>query len=330
MANVRLQTLAVLCLVISFLSAATHAQTGLDKVPKGMRANFYNVSCPRAESIVKAQVRTAFNSDKTIPAALIRMLFHDCFVRGCDASVLIDNSDSEKLGTPNANSLRGFEVLNAAKAALEQACPRTVSCADVIAFAGRDAVELAGNIVVTNWLGGRRDGSLSRSADTLTELPAPFDNFNTLKAAFSKKGLNQNDLVTLSGAHTIGRARCGIISQRIWNFNGTGRADPAIDPSYVTTLRGLCPQNAPGNRLNMEMSTPTVLDVNYYRDVNNRRGLFESDNSLRTGPGAKLVAQFNQNPGTFTPAFVNSMRRMANIGVLTGKNGKIRTVCNVA
>ncbi|KAL2608383.1 hypothetical protein R1flu_026956 [Riccia fluitans] len=329
MGDVRVRSLAVFCFVLSFLSAA-NAASALDKIPKGMRVNFYNASCPRAESTVKAEVQRAFNADRTIPAGLIRMFFHDCFVRGCDASVLIDNSDSEKLGAPNANSLRGFEVLDAAKAALEAACPGVVSCADVIAFAARDAMELAGNINVTNWLGGRRDGIISRSADTLTELPAPFDKFPTLVAAFKKKGLSQNDVVILSGAHTIGRAKCGIITQRIWNFNGTGKADPAIDPAYVTTLRSQCPQNAPGNRINMDMTTPTILDVNYYRDVNNGRGLFESDNSLRASPGASLLNQFTQNPQTFAPSFVNSMRRMGNIGVLTGKKGKIRTVCSVA
>lgn len=67
-------------------------------------------------------------------------------LQGCDASVLLDNADSEKLGAPNANSLRGFEVLDAAKSALEAACPGVVSCADVIAYAARDAME-----VVRRW-----------------------------------------------------------------------------------------------------------------------------------------------------------------------------------
>lgn len=52
---------------------------------------------------------------------------------------------------------------------------------------------------VPNWLGGRKDGSTSVSAETLTELPAPFSNFTTLQRAFERKGLNQADLVILSG-----------------------------------------------------------------------------------------------------------------------------------
>ncbi|BBN19312.1 peroxidase [Marchantia polymorpha subsp. ruderalis] len=323
MAGARVKAFAILCMVALCLHMA-------DAQVRGLRVNYYQRSCPRAEQIIRTAVQNGFNSDPTIPAGLIRMLFHDCFVRGCDASVLLDNADSEKLGAPNANSLRGFEVLDAAKSALEAACPGVVSCADVIAYAARDAMEVAGTVKVPNWLGGRKDGSTSVSAETLTELPAPFSNFTTLQRAFERKGLNQADLVILSGAHTIGIARCGIILQRIYNFKGTGQADPAINPAYVQTLRNLCPSNAPGKQINMEMLTPTKIDANYFNDVQAGRGLFESDNALRTTPIGRSLVSVYRVPQVFNAAFVASMRKMASIGVLTGSNGKIRTKCNIA
>ena len=46
-----------------------------------LRVGFYKAVCPRAESIVRASVQRVFNRDKSIPAALLRMHFHDCFVR---------------------------------------------------------------------------------------------------------------------------------------------------------------------------------------------------------------------------------------------------------
>jgi len=61
--------------------------------------------------------------------------------QGCDASVLLDTTNSEKTAAINVN-LHGFEAIDAAKAAVEEACPGVVSCADILQYAARDAVTL--------------------------------------------------------------------------------------------------------------------------------------------------------------------------------------------
>lgn len=103
------------------------------------RVGFYSKTCPQAESIVKSTIKAHFQSDPSIAPGLLRMHFHDCFVQGCDASILIDGPNTEKTAPPNT-LLRGYEVIDDAKSQIEAACPGAVSCADILALAARDSV----------------------------------------------------------------------------------------------------------------------------------------------------------------------------------------------
>ncbi|KAL7193023.1 hypothetical protein ACSBR2_024775 [Camellia fascicularis] len=123
---------------------------------------FYDQSCPKAKEIVYSVVAQAVAKEARMAASLLRLHFHDCFVKGCDASLLLDSSGSivsEKGSNPNRNSARGFKVLDAIKSALEKECSNTVSCVDIVALAAKDSTVIGG--------GGIRDSVQSNQCSSL-------------------------------------------------------------------------------------------------------------------------------------------------------------------
>ncbi|KAG0483589.1 hypothetical protein HPP92_011673 [Vanilla planifolia] len=108
-----------------------------------LSTDYYYKSCPNLFPSIRTVVQSAIAAEKRMGASLLRLFFHDCFVQGCDGSLLLDdtaNFTGEKNATPNKNSVRGFDVVDKIKAAVEKACPGVVSCADVLAITARDSV----------------------------------------------------------------------------------------------------------------------------------------------------------------------------------------------
>ncbi|XP_062119949.1 peroxidase 5-like [Humulus lupulus] len=316
-------SLVLTVMILSFRSV--HSQ---------LRVGFYRNTCSLAEFIVKDEVMKAFFADRGVAAGLLRMHFHDCFVRGCDASVLIDSTatnTAEKDSPANNPSLRGFEVINKAKARLEALCKGVVSCADIVAFAARDSIQFSGGFGY-GVPAGRRDGKVSLASEANTNLPPPSSNLDQLTQMFATKGFTQQEMVILSGAHTIGRSHCTIFSSRLYNFNGINGQDPSLDSAYAAQLKQQCPQGSTNPNLVVPMNpnSPTVADPGYYFDVLARRGLFTSDQALLSNAAtANLVNQFARVPFLWTRMFADAMVKMGQIEVLTGSAGEIRANCNV-
>ncbi|XP_012452923.2 peroxidase 24 [Gossypium raimondii] len=294
---------------------------------------FYKRTCPRAEQIVKEIIQNRTQSSPSLGARLIRMQFHDCFVRGCDASVLLDtvnNSTAEKEAIPNS-SLSGFDVIDDVKTAIERVCPKVVSCADILALAARDAVSAPFSKPLWDVQLGRRDGMVSLATETNGNLPSPFANFTSLIQLFNRKGLDVNDLVVLSGAHTIGVAHCATFSSRLYNFTGKGDADPSLDPTYAEALRKQCPNPAsPTITVEMDPTSSLSFDNHYYDILLQKKGLFGSDAALLTNRNSrKIVTRLQRSRSSFFPAFAKSVKKMGAIEVLTGNAGEVRQNCRV-
>jgi len=265
-------------------------------------------------------------------ASLLRLHFHDCFVKGCDGSVLLDSSAkivSEKGSNPNKNSARGFEVIDEIKAALEKACPQTVSCADILTLAARDSTALAGGPYWEVPL-GRRDSIDASLSGSNNNIPAPNNTFQTILTKFKLKGLDIVDLVALSGSHTIGDARCTSFRQRLYNQSGNGQPDNTLNQAFAAQLRAYCPQSGGDQNLFLlDFVTPFKFDNSYYKNLLAYKGLLSSDQILLTqnSESAQLVKLYAENNEIFFQHFAQSMVKMGNINPKTGSMGEIRKVC---
>ncbi|KAI9165889.1 hypothetical protein LWI28_022368 [Acer negundo] len=293
---------------------------------------FYDHSCPKAQQIVKSVLAKAVAKETRMAASLLRLHFHDCFVKGCDASILLDSSGSivsEKRSNPNRNSARGFEVIDDIKSALEKECPHTVSCADIMALAARDSTVLTGG---PSWEVplGRRDSKGASLSGSNNNIPAPNNTFQTILTKFKLQGLNVVDLVALSGSHTIGFSRCVSFRQRLYNQSGNGQPDNTLDQSYAAQLRNRCPKSGGDQKLFfLDFVSPTKFDNSYFKLLLASKGLLNSDQVLVTKNEASmdLVKKYAYNNELFFEQFAASMVKMGNISPLTGSKGEIRKHC---
>lgn len=301
-----------------------------------LQMGFYASSCPKAEKIVQDYVNEHIPNAPSLAAALIRMHFHDCFVRGCDGSVLLNFTSSsgnqtEKVAVPN-QTVRGFGFIDALKSLVEAECPGVVSCADIVALAARDSIVITGG---PSWKvpTGRRDGLISNASEALSQIPAPFDNITILIQKFANKSLDLKDLVLLSGAHTIGIAHCPSFSNRLYNFTGVGDRDPALDSEYADNLqsRKCRTPNDTTTRVEMDPGSRKTFDLSYYSLLLKRRGLFESDSELtRNSNTLTYINQLLQGSvENFFSEFATSMEKMGAIEPKTGTAGEIRRNCAV-
>ncbi|KAG6741034.1 hypothetical protein POTOM_056518 [Populus tomentosa] len=213
-------------------------------VESQLKTGFYSSSCPKAEAIVRSTVESYFKKDPTIAAGLLRLHFHDCFVQGCDGSVLIAG-----LSSAERNAIR--------------------------------------------------------------------------------------KLVSVSGAHTLGRTHCQFIRYRLYNFTATGNADPTINQSFLSQLRALCPNNGDGTiPVPLDKDSQTDFDTSFFKNVRDGNGVLESDQRLWDDAATRhVVKKYAGNIRgllglRFDVEFRQAMVKMRSIDVKTGTNGEIRKACS--
>ncbi|WJX31232.1 peroxidase [Trifolium repens] len=289
--------------------------------------NFYSKKCPKVFDTVKSVVKSAVAKEPRIGASLLRLFFHDCFVDGCDGSILLDDTSSfrgEKTAAPNNNSVRGYEVIDAIKSKVEAICPGLVSCADIVAITARDSVVILGGPFWNVKVGRRDSRTANFTAANTGVIPPPTSNLSNLVSTFKAQGLSAKDMVALSGAHTIGKSRCTSFRNHIYN-------DSNIDSTFAKIRQKNCPKKSgsgDNNLANLDFRTPTYFDNNYYKNLIIKRGLLHSDQVLFNGGSTdSLVKTYSQNDKAFDSDFVAAIIKMGNNKPLTGKQGEIRKNC---
>ncbi|KAI4387019.1 hypothetical protein MLD38_004886 [Melastoma candidum] len=329
---------------------------------ESLQYNFYHDTCPKAEKIVKEIIRQVYNVRPDLGPALIRLLFHDCFIKGCDASILLDGTEgmeSEK-DTPPNETLKGFEVIDIIKEEVENVCPGTVSCADIIVLAAREALLQAGGpyYPVTT---GRRDSMISYAQLAMYQLPSPYGDLDDVLASFSARGFDERETVNLLGAHSIGIIHCKSFHSRLYNFSGTNKPDPSLDPGFLDTLRSRCgnisshlltapsaspspspapspcrssfkspqsPIEEPGVAMDHK-GTRREFGTSYFRSLLQGRGILYADQQLMSREETRnWVRAYAWDAVLFRKDFSDAMMKLSNLNVLTAPDGQIRRNCS--
>ncbi|KAE8791896.1 class III peroxidase 52 precursor [Hordeum vulgare] len=312
-----MRTSVVVVVVLQLLLAGAIARRGGVALDVG----YYAATCPDAPATVRQAMELQFYNDRTIAPAIIRTLFHDCFVRVratvhgrlhlklyVRVQLLIVVTDqcmhagvrrvgddragggrsSERVAIPN-QTLRGF---NRIKKVLEAACPGVVSCADTLALMARDSVVLLGGAAYGVPL-GRRDGM-------------------------------QSNPRWCSSAATPSALRAVHFRYRLAHPDGT------MDEPLRREMAGACGL-ADDPTAFLDPDTPFAIDNACYGQMIGNRSLLQLDQEAATHPArAGYVAYYAASPDAFMRRFSEAMAKLAAVGVLEGDAGEVRKVCSAS
>ncbi|KAL7085895.1 hypothetical protein ACP275_14G306000 [Erythranthe tilingii] len=327
--------LVAICLVaaigLSLYVGRMQAAVTLPPEDKQLKRQFYKKmnTCVNVEAFVKHQVQLSWAKDKSITAKLLKLLYADCLVNGCDASILLEGPGTEKKA-PQNRRLDGFALIDNIKRTVESRCPLVVSCADILNLAVRDALHLAGAPSYPVLL-GRRDGKDSRAK--WVDLPPPSISWEKGVDYFKSKGLDEQDYATLLGAHTMGKAHCSSIYDRLYNWRNTKKPDPSMSKALSEKLRQQCP------KVVVPKKDPTVFLTdkngeqyrftnNYYSNVLSHDSVLRADQELLYGYNtSQLVLEYAGSFEQLRRQFSLSVSRLGGLKVLTGTDGEIRQNC---
>ncbi|PHT36425.1 Peroxidase 21, partial [Capsicum baccatum] len=297
-------------------------------VRSDLKLYYYSESCPRAEEIIKEQVTMLYHKHGNTAVSWIRNLFHDCMVKSCDASILLDTTKEQKSEKTSQRNfgMRNFKYIETIKQALENECPNTVSCADIVVLSARDGIVMLGGPHI-EMKTGRMDSKDSYLAEVENFIPNHNDSMSLVLSRFNSVGVDTQGTVALLGAHTVGRVHCVNIVHRLYPT-----VDPTLDPKFANYLKTRCPSPQPDPKAieyaRFDHVTPMVWDNLYYKNIMSNKGLLIVDQQLVSHQSTyPFVEKFAANNSYFNDQFAKALIIVSENNPLTGDQGEIRKVC---
>ncbi|CAM0958675.1 unnamed protein product [Alopecurus aequalis] len=316
--------IGLLAALMSLAAAAelSRAELSMPNANGGPSYHFHGESCPKLRQMVHDSVEEAIKEDVGVVAGLLQISFHDCFPQGCDASLLLssDEPGSEMSMPPNKrirpNALGLIEDI---RAKVHAACGATVSCTDVMNLAVREAVT---HFRVPRYAVpvGLLDSPRPAPQEKVFHMPLPDFNAAQLVATFASRGFDVDDVVALSGAHTVGASLCSEFRDRLV----VDEDDGENTDEFARWLQANC-SGHPDRLQDLDVTTPERFDNTYYRNLLAGEGVLTSDvQLLHNDTTSRLVARFARDQGLFFSQFAASMSKMAHLPSELGSDGEIR------
>lgn len=108
------------------------------------------------------------------------------------------------------------------------------------------------------------------------------------------------------------------------------QVDPTLDDKYAEELKSMCPRGVdPRIAIDMDPTTPKAFDRQYYKNLQQGKGLFTSDQVLFTDPRSKpAVNAFASSTHVFQQNFIAAITKLGRVGIKNAHNGNIRTDCS--
>ncbi|KAF2803698.1 heme peroxidase [Mytilinidion resinicola] len=199
--------------------------------------------CPQVWWTIATELKLSFlgvGGCNNLARQAIRAAFHDCFVDGCNGSLMLS-------GECDRSENNGLEDICAQLPTVR--AKYGVGMADLIQFAGAIAVEVCPLGPPMPFYAGRKD---STTPSTPGQLPSVTGSGDQLFNMFKAKGFTATDLAALIGAHTtseqffVNKAKAGAAQDttpNVWDVAYYGQMLAGTAPFTFESDKNLAAQN---------------------------------------------------------------------------------------